>query len=278
MQIIDTLEGLQDYLNTLNKKDRTLGFVATMGALHHGHLTLINRAKKECDEVICSIFVNPLQFNNQEDFNKYPITLDADKKMLESASCDALFLPTRDMMFPSEPKMQYDLGKLDLVLEGEYRPGHFQGMAAVVEAFLKLLKPDRAYFGEKDYQQLAIIQWLVKEKSLNTKVVPCKTARNNNGLAMSSRNYRLTKEELKTAEKIYEMMNYCKVNKSKSPRDLVAKSKKYLSEDFEVEYFNIVDENSLNDLDNWTDSEMPRVFVAAKLSGVRLIDNMSLID
>lgn len=278
MQIIDTLEGLQDYLNTLKKKNRTLGFVATMGALHHGHLTLINRAKKECNEVICSIFVNPLQFNNQEDFNKYPITLDEDKKMLESASCNALFLPTRDMMFPSEPKMQYDLGKLDLVLEGEYRPGHFQGMAAVVEAFLRLLKPDRAYFGEKDYQQLAIIQWLVKEKSLKTKVVPCKTARNNKGLAMSSRNYRLTKEELKTAEKIYEMMNYCKVNKLKSPRELVAKSKKYLSENFEVEYFNIVDEKSLDDLNSWQDSESPRVFVAAKLSGVRLIDNMSLID
>lgn len=278
MHIITTRESLKEYLKIQFESSMSIGFVPTMGALHEGHLELVKKAKIENDKVVCSIFVNSLQFNNQEDFNKYPITIESDKNKLISGGCDVLFLPTRGEVFVKEPKLDYDFGKLAEVMEGEYRPGHFLGMAAVVEAFLSLIKPTRSYFGEKDYQQLAIVKRLVKDKKMNIDIVACTTVRNSKGLALSSRNLRLTEEEVLIASELYQAMNYCKENKHLQPNELISQTHEKLKSKFDIEYLVIADENSLEPVDQWAETDVPRVFIAANLSGIRLIDNMSLID
>lgn len=278
MHIISNRESLINKLAELKKKEFSIGFVATMGALHEGHLQLIKRAKQENDMVVCSIFVNPLQFNNQNDFNKYPNTIEEDKNQLRLSNCDLLFLPSRKDIFPVEPNLDYNFPQSTNTMEGEHRPGHFKGMAAVVEAFFRLIEPHKAYFGEKDYQQYALIKWLAKEKDLGVDVIPCSTYRNDLGLAMSSRNLRLTKNEIKIASKLYEMMIFCKSNQQYNPEKLIKLAKEALRHEFEVEYIFLADEVTLKPIESWSDSAFPRVFVAANLSGVRLIDNLSLID
>lgn len=278
MHIITTRESLKEYLKIQSELGISIGFVPTMGALHEGHLELIKKAKIENDKVVCSIFVNSLQFNNQEDFDKYPITIESDENKLVSEGCDVLFLPTRKEVFVEEPNLDYDFGQMAEVMEGEYRPGHFLGMAAVVEAFFNLIKPTRSYFGEKDYQQLAIVKKLVKEKKISTDIIACATVRNSKGLALSSRNLRLTKQEVLVASELYQAMSYCKENKQLQPNELISQTIEKLKSNFDIEYFVIADENSLKPIDKWAETDVPRAFVAANLSGVRLIDNMSLID
>lgn len=263
----------------LRKHSISIGFVPTMGALHEGHLALIRRAKAENQRVVCSIFVNPLQFNRQEDLTSYPNRMEEDKKMLESVDCDYLFTPSREDLYEKEPDLNFSFGSLGVGMEAEYRPGHFEGVAAVIDRFLDILEPDRAYFGEKDFQQLAIVRWLVDQKGVDTKIVGCKTERFPNGLAMSSRNYNLKPNEFEQASEIYRLMQYCKTQiPDKSPQELSAYGLEKLQDNFEPEYFTIVDEESLKPIEKWSDSAKPRVFVAAYLSSVRLIDNMSLID
>jgi pantoate--beta-alanine ligase len=270
---------IQEYLHSLQKKQNEIGFVPTMGALHQGHLSLIEKAKAENDFVVCSIFVNPLQFNRIEDLKSYPDRREEDIKMLESVNCDILFFPSKADLYQQDPTLDYNFGSLAKGMEADYRPGHFQGVAAVIDRFFSLLHPDRAYFGEKDYQQLAIVKWLAKEKNYGTKVVGCETVRFKNGLAMSSRNYNLADDEFEKAALIYQLMNYCKDHKQQyTPKQLCTYCLAQLAKDFQAEYFTIVDGKTLEPISKWSDSDCPRVFVAAYLGTVRLIDNMSLID
>lgn len=256
---------------------RSIGFVPTMGALHEGHSALIKRAKKENDYVICSIYVNPHQFNNSTDFAKYPIRLDEDFALLESLNCDAVFLPQTEDLYPDEPFLNYDFGTLTLEMEGRYRPGHFEGVAAVIDRFLRILEPDRAYFGDKDFQQVAVVQWLVKQNKLPTTIVPCNTERFESGLAMSSRNFLLSEKDKELAAEIYQWMIHCKSEKGKtSPQELMNNAEQFFNESIDLEYATIVDEDSLEFIQDWSESEKPRAFIAAYLSGVRLIDNLAL--
>lgn len=275
-QISDPIE-ISAYLSHLRAIGKTIGFVPTMGALHKGHLSLIQQAKSEVDIVVCSIFVNPLQFNRKEDLENYPNRMNEDRELLMTVDCDLLFTPTREGLYPKSPKMEFNFGSIGKGMEADFRPDHFEGVAAAIERFLEILNPHKAYFGEKDYQQLAIVRWLTKNRGFETTIVGCETIRNENGLAMSSRNYLLDQEELKTAAKIYKSMLYAKTNKHKyGPKDLGEKCFEMLEEDFQTEYFIIADAASMKPLNSWNDSENPRAFVAAYLSGVRLIDNLSL--
>jgi pantoate--beta-alanine ligase len=279
MKQYNTSKEIQTELKELRKNSTSIGFVPTMGALHEGHLALIRRAKAENEVVVCSIFVNPLQFNREEDLTSYPNRMKEDKKMLESVDCDYLFTPSREDLYKEEPNLNFNFGSLGIGMEAEYRPGHFEGVAAVIDRFLDILRPHRAYFGEKDFQQLAIVRWLVEQKGADTEIIECKTERFPNGLAMSSRNYNLKPDEFEQASEIYRLMQYCKTQlPQKTPQELSAYGLEKLQENFEPEYFTIVDEDTLKPIEKWSDSARPRVFVAAYLSSVRLIDNMSLID
>lgn len=270
---------INQYLKELSNKGISTGFVPTMGALHDGHVSLINRAKQEVDQVICSIFVNPLQFNRKEDLENYPNRVKEDTAILEKAECDILFLPDYETMYPKSPDLSFNFGSIAKGMEAKYRPQHFEGVAAVIKRFFEILSPDKAYFGEKDFQQLAIIRWLRDAYNFKTEIVGCKTLRAKNGLALSSRNYLLTEKDLKKAAFIYKTMSFAKENIANySPEDLVdICNNKLTKEAFQVDYFSIVDEKTLQEISNWSETESPRVFVAAYLSGVRLIDNISLI-
>lgn len=277
MKVFTSIPQIQSHLRDVKDRDASVGFVPTMGALHQGHLALIKQAKEECDVVVCSIFVNPLQFNRKEDLDSYPDRLEEDQQLLISVGCDVLFLPKRNEMYPEPPNLDFDFGSVGVGMEAEHRPQHFEGVAAVINRFFEVLKPTKAYFGEKDYQQLAIIRWLVNEKNFKVEVVGCKTIRFDNGLAMSSRNYLLNEEELRKAAKIYEVLQYCKQNRDQmDPIELSLECYSMLQELFNPEYFKIVDEDTMVALEKWSDSERPRAFVAAYMSSVRLIDNLSL--
>ncbi len=256
-----------------------IGFVPTMGALHEGHLSLIEQAKKYSDLVVCSIFVNPLQFNRKEDLVNYPKRIVEDTKLLEGAGCNCLFIPEVEEVYPQPPKIKFDFGSIGVGMEADYRPGHFNGVAAVIDRFFKILNPDFAFFGEKDFQQLAIVRWLVHSTHSATQIIPCNTKRYNSGLAMSSRNFRLNESELAIAAKIYQALSFALENKEiLMPEEIISKCKSMLAIDFSVDYFQIADENTMLPLKSWSDSNHPRAFVAAYLNGIRLIDNLSLID
>jgi len=256
-----------------------IGFVPTMGALHEGHISLIEEAKKYSDFVVCSIFVNPLQFNRKEDLMNYPKRLDEDAQLLEDVGCNCLFVPAIDEVYPKPPKIEFDFGSIGRGMEADYRPKHFEGVAAVINQFFKILNPDFAFFGEKDFQQLAIIRWLVNSTSSSTIVIPCSTMRYNSGLAMSSRNFRLNESDLTTAANIYKALSFALENKGVlMPEEIINKCKSMLKTHFSVDYFQIADENTMVPLKSWSESDHPRAFVAAYLNGIRLIDNLSLID
>jgi|SRR5690554_620480 len=279
MKRITAVEEVRQFLKEQKDKGLQIGFVPTMGALHKGHIELIKQAKKENDCVVCSIFVNPLQFNRKEDLKSYPIRIEEDSAMLEAVDCDLLFTPEVKSLYKNQVEMNFDFGSLGKGMEADYRPGHFEGVAAVIERFFSIINPDRSYFGEKDYQQLAIVKWVKNHFEFDTEIVGCKTVRYENGLAMSSRNYLMKKEDFQTAAKIYECMQYCKNNIGKKPPQTLTKEcYKLLQKDFKPEYVEIVDEENLKPITNWSEAKRPRVFVAAYLSEVRLIDNLSLVD
>ena len=275
----NSIETITDFIEKCKRESKSIGFVPTMGALHKGHYSLIERAKNDNDIVICSIYINDFQFNQREDFDNYPKTLDEDKFGLKQVSCDVLFLPTKENLFSASIESEYFLGGLDLTMEGHYRPGHFNGVAKVVERFLEIIKPDNAYFGEKDYQQLAVIKYLAKEKNISTNIIGVNTKRESSGLAMSSRNLRLSEEDKIKASTIYKTLLFAKNNVGiLSPNQIVEKAKELLKLNFRIDYFLIVDENSLQPISSWSTAKAPRAFVAVFLSNVRLIDNISLID
>jgi len=267
------LSSFIDNQRVMNKK---VGFVPTMGALHAGHLSLIKQSKSDNDITVCSIFVNPTQFNNPEDFKKYPITIDDDIKLLEEASCDILFLPSPYEIYPVDFKKKlYPLGFLEQVLEGKHRPGHFQGVCMVVERLLNIVHCDNLYLGKKDYQQCMVLKKLIEITHLKVNIIIAETIREKNGLAMSSRNQRLTAAEKEKSLSIYKSLNHIKNNlKPGSLNPIIQESKSMLTKsDFIIDYLEITDSN-LNEVSNW-DGKTPLVaLVAATINSIRLIDNM----
>lgn len=279
IQVFNYVADLQFFLKAKRDYGLSVGLVPTMGALHEGHLSLIRRAKKENDIVVASVFVNPVQFNNPVDLEKYPRTPEKDVALLESAGCDAVFMPSVEEMYPVKVTDHYDFGFIEHVMEGACRPGHFNGVAIVVRKLFEIVQPNRAYFGEKDFQQQAIIRKLVKDYNINLEIVPCDIVREKDGLAMSSRNMRLNADERAIAPMIYKVL---KENvgcyETISPAEMKALVLKKYSEikQFDVEYVEIADETTLQSVTDWKDSEHVRIFVALQLGPVRLIDNLRI--
>jgi pantoate--beta-alanine ligase len=205
-----TIAQLQEIILNHKKSGKTIGFVPTMGALHAGHISLIEKARAENNIVVCSIFVNPTQFNDPNDLIKYPRTPELDKQLLINAGCDILFSPAVDEMYPVKDERVFDFGGLDKVMEGAHRPGHFNGVAQIVSKLFNAVKPDKAYFGKKDFQQLAIIKYITKQLNLPIQIIPCETMREPDGLAMSSRNIRLNSEERKQALQLSKALFFVK--------------------------------------------------------------------
>ncbi|MEI6947759.1 pantoate--beta-alanine ligase [Paraflavisolibacter sp. H34] len=268
------------FLERAKNQGKTTGFVPTMGALHHGHLSLIGLSQEQNDLTCCSIFVNPTQFNNPEDFTHYPITIEKDIEQLAAAGCDLLFLPAVKEIYPQGfPQQQYDLGPIETVLEGHYRPGHFQGVCQVVDRLLRIVQPDRLYLGQKDYQQSMVVKKLIQlmGKEHQIELVVCPTIREADGLAMSSRNLRLDPEERRLALGIYKTLSYLKEQLGSHPlAGLKQEGKKRLeSEGFAVDYVEIADADTLQAATAF-DGQKLVALVAATLHRVRLIDNMTL--
>lgn len=278
MKVYQTSRHLSAYISKLKKEGKTIGFVPTMGALHQGHISLVEAAKKECDVVVCSIFVNPTQFNNTEDLAKYPRTTEYDKAMLKIAYCDILYLPSVKDIYPetTENHRVPPVGNILNVLEGVHRPGHFEGMMQVVEILLRKVAPHKLYMGLKDYQQYMIVCNMVDVLKLPVVVIGQPTIREKDGLAMSSRNVRLTKLGRKNATAIYKAMNFVKENLKKSPLTELEKQGATLIEkatNGKIEYFSIVNKFSL---EPDTDLKNLIVLTAVWVDGVRLIDNLEL--
>jgi pantoate--beta-alanine ligase len=277
MKIVNTIPEAQSYLKQVKKAGKTVGFVPTMGALHAGHISLLNRATIENDFVVCSIFVNPIQFNNKEDLIKYPRPIADDIRKLEEIECDLLFYPEAEEMYPEPVVDKWDFGNLDKVMEGKFRPGHFNGVAVVVRKLFEIIEPDRAYFGLKDYQQLRIVQTMTKVLNLPVEIIACPTAREKDGLAMSSRNVRLSATERRIAPAIFKVLLEVKMQAGKMPVNeleqwAAEKLNKY--EEMDVEYLDIVDAETLLPVRNWDEAKSLVVCTAVQLGNVRLIDNL----
>ncbi len=280
MEIFETVNDIKEYLKTKKDEGLTIGFVPTMGALHEGHLSLFREAKEENDLVVASIFVNPSQFNNQSDLEKYPRTLETDLKKLEEQGCNVVFHPSVEEMYPEPDTTEFDFGNLDKVLEGEFRPGHFNGVASVVKKLFKIIEPDRAYFGLKDFQQLLIIHKMIKDFDCPVELVPCPIVREKNGLAMSSRNELLSKSERKQASLIYKTLKFIKVQAGFQP---INELKNYVEREFKrknmkLEYFEIADMYTLEPLTTWLGSKNVITCIAVQVGNVRLIDNIILFS
>lgn len=279
MILLKSAAELTAYIRKVKTNGLSVGFVPTMGALHQGHISLIERSKKESGLTICSIFVNPTQFNNPEDFKKYPITIENDIDMLEKWGCDVLFLPEANEVYPpGSAKFHYELGYLETLLEGKYRPGHFQGVCQVVDRLLDIAIPDKLYLGQKDYQQCMVITKLVEMKGHKTSIIICPTLRETDGLAMSSRNMRLNATQRKLAIKIYETLLLVKAGiKTGSLKDLKIKAVNNLSAaGFKVDYVEIADAATLALQEEWDGKSKLVVLIAAYLDEIRLIDNLVL--
>jgi len=280
MNVFKKISETTHYLKNQKKAGKTIGFVPTMGALHNGHLELMHRAKAENDILAVSIFVNPIQFSKPEDLEKYPRDVEKDKKLLESVGCDILFVPDVNEMYPETVNKTYDFGLLEKVMEGAFRSGHFNGVAIVVKKLFEIILPTRAYFGEKDFQQLAIIQKLVEIENIPVEIIPCPIVRESDGLAMSSRNERLTNEERKLAPFIYITLTSVK---QKVPSMNIADVKLMVENmykdqpEFTLEYFEIAEDTNLQPVSNWLETKGIVAFIAAYLGNVRLIDNIRII-
>ncbi|MCX6271012.1 MAG: pantoate--beta-alanine ligase [Bacteroidetes bacterium] len=280
MKIFEKIGPLLTYLEEVRKEGKSIGFVPTMGALHEGHMSLVRRSKMVNGSTVCSIFVNPVQFNNPVDLEKYPRPLDEDISLLEKEGCDALFVPDEKEVYPEPVTETFDFGDLDQVMEGHFRPGHFNGVAIVVKRFFEIVAPDRAYFGEKDYQQLLIIREMVKQTGLPVRIIPIPTVREAGGLAMSSRNRRLLPEMRSQASVIYKAL--CGV-KEKVETHTLEEARKWALEKiesvpgFKVEYFVIADDRFLRTATTWDDFSSLVACTAVWAGEVRLIDNMLIV-
>ena len=278
MQIFKTIQEVKNYCAELKSKHKRIGFVPTMGALHNGHLQLVKRSVSENDCTIVSIFVNPTQFNNASDLEKYPRNPEADAVLLAGVGCNAIFLPAVDEMYNEQEQIntfEFDFEGLDKIMEGKFRPGHFNGVVQVVSKLFTITTPDNAYFGEKDFQQLAIIHLMTQRMQFNVHIVDCPIVREESGLAMSSRNERLTTAQRLTAANISRILfESQKVAETSQPDNVKSFVETELNkiEGLKLEYFEITDAVTLQTIDNW---DRPSVGCIAVFCGdVRLIDNV----
>lgn len=277
MDLIKTTQGVRNKVTALRSDGKTIGLVPTMGALHEGHLSLVKKCIADNDVCIVSIFVNPTQFNNKEDLKKYPRNLERDCEYLKSVGVGVIFAPSVDEVYPEPDTRQFDFGQLDKVMEGEHRPGHFNGVAQVVSRLFDIVKPDRAYFGEKDFQQLAIIREMVKQLKLDINIVPMPIVREVSGLALSSRNERLTATQKEVAVNISKVLAESKEWMKTSSVEEVIKAVTTTLDSFTeltVEYYEIVDGYTLQSVTDWKDSDYIVGCIAIFCGEVRLIDNI----
>lgn len=280
MKIITTVSELRNEISGQKEVGKRVGFVPTMGALHEGHLQLVRRCAGENEVSVVSIFVNPTQFNDKNDLLKYPRTFEADRVMLESVGCDILFFPSESEMYPEPDTREFGFGALSEVMEGACRPGHFNGVAQIVSKLFDAVLPHRAYFGEKDFQQLAIIREMTRQLKYDIEIVPCPIVREEDGLAMSSRNTRLSPVQRKNAVEISQALFKSTTFVAEKPvPDII----RYVTErlngvpEMVVEYFQIVDSRTLQPISEWGESPEPVGCVAVFCGEVRLIDNIKYI-
>jgi len=282
MEIFEEIEPLRAFLKGKRKALKSIGLVPTMGALHDGHLALIRTSKAENDVTVSSIYVNPTQFNNKSDLDKYPRTWEADINLLRQEGCDVLFAPQNREMYSGNQSMTFDFGMWDKVLEGKFRPGHFSGVALVVSKFFNIVQPDRAYFGQKDYQQFQVINRLKEELKFSIELKSVPIVREKSGLALSSRNQRLSEEDKRNALFLYSTLKDAKnqllegVSFSKIRREAESRAKDY--QGLKLEYFELANKNTLQELEDANDFKNGILLMAAFVNDVRLIDNMLLSD
>ncbi|AYA38020.1 pantoate--beta-alanine ligase [Hymenobacter oligotrophus] len=282
MEILETAAALQALTEKWRREGRSIGLVPTMGALHEGHLQLVRTAAAQNDEVVVSIFVNPTQFNNSEDFKLYPRVPDSDAEMLRGTGCTVLFTPTVEEVYPRPTVLQFNFGALENVMEGAHRPGHFNGVATVVSKLFHLGRPHRAYFGQKDWQQVAVVRQLVQDLSFDLDLISCPTIRETDGLAMSSRNRRLSPEARAVAPRLYEALQLAaaQLQHTRQPELAQQAALDFLGAypQIEVEYLQVADARLLQPLPAGTEPGQEAVIcLAAWLGGVRLIDNVVLL-
>ncbi len=282
MYIFKTVNDLQNFIALKRNEGKQIGFVPTMGALHQGHLSLLKVANQQTQISVCSIFVNPKQFDEAEDFDKYPRTTTQDIQLLEENNCTVLFLPTVAEVFPpaiEQDLVQYDFGYLAKPMEGAYRKGHFDGMAKVVKRLLDIVLPDKLFMGQKDYQQFTIVRRLIEITNLQTQLVVCPILREADGLAMSSRNVRLLTDERIRAAEISQTLKWLKLQRNQlTLNDAITKAKTKLNTitGMSLEYLEVVNGRTLTPITNWTNTDAIVACVAVRLGAVRLIDNMIL--
>lgn len=277
MKLIQTIQELRTELDALRKEGKTIGLVPTMGALHAGHASLVKRAVAENDVVVVSDFVNPTQFNDKNDLLKYPRTLDADCKLLEECGASFVFAPSVEEIYPEPDTRQFSYAPLDTVMEGKFRPGHFNGVCQIVSKLFLIVEPTRAYFGEKDFQQLAIIREMVRKYPFNLEIVGCPIVREADGLALSSRNARLSDEQriqaLQISKTLFASVEYAQTHSLAETKAFV-ESAISTAEGLRLEYFEIVDGNSLQTVCDWKDGSYIVGCITVFCGEVRLIDNI----
>ena len=277
MKIVSSIKDLKNFLALEREKGKKVGLVPTMGALHAGHISLVKRCVAENDICVVSDFVNPTQFNDKHDLETYPRTLDADCALLEPVGCDYVFAPSVAEMYPEPDTRVFNLGPVAEVMEGPRRPGHFNGVAQVVSKLFYIVEPDNAYFGEKDFQQIAVIREMVRQLNLQVNIVDCPIQREADGLALSSRNTRLTPEQRQKAPVIArtlkESTTFVPAKSVQEVIDYVVNTINQVPE-MEVEYFEIVDGNTMQPIQNWSDTTYPVGCITVYCGEVRLIDNI----
>ena len=277
MKTVHTINALQEELNALRQQGKRVGLVPTMGALHAGHASLVKRSVAENDVTVVSDFVNSTQFNDLNDLAKYPRTLDADCRLLEACGVSFVFAPSVEEIYPEPDTRQFSFAPLDTVMEGIYRPGHFNGVCQIVSKLFDIVKPDRAYFGEKDFQQLAIIREMVKQMHFPLQIVGCPIVREADGLALSSRNARLSEEQraqaLKISQTLFASRDYAATHSVDETKQFVEEAI-HQAPGLELEYFELVDGNTLQSIASWDDTAYAVGCITVYCGEVRLIDNI----
>ena len=277
MKTFSKVSDLKQELSKLNPAG--IGFVPTMGALHAGHRSLVEMARRECETVVVSVFVNPTQFNDKNDLRNYPRTPEADAALLEAAGADYVLMPSVEEIYPEPDTRQFDFGQIDKVMEGATRPGHFNGVAQVVSRLFDMVQPAKAYFGEKDFQQIAVIKAMVKQLNMSVEIVECPIIRDVDGLALSSRNTLLTSAHRAAAPHIYEVISQCAARSAEmSPAELTqwVTEQVEANELLKVIYFQAVDALSMQQVASWEESERVQGCIAVQAGEIRLIDNVKI--
>jgi pantoate--beta-alanine ligase len=278
LKIFYSRQAVHNYLSELRASGKSIGFVPTMGALHAGHLSLIKLARQKADVIVCSIFVNPTQFNDKKDLENYPRPVEDDIRKLEDVNCDVLFIPGVNEMYNSSEKWNIELGNLDNILEGKIRPGHYQGVTQIVKKLFDTINPQYAFFGQKDYQQFMVISYMVKKLRVKIKLVLCPIIRESDGLAMSSRNIYLSPADRKNSLALFKALSKVKeLYKTKTIPQIKNEASSFLrsAPGIELEYFEIFNANSFNAVTSKRPASLIAL-VAAKVGSIRIIDNMIL--